>query len=226
MTVEAPAAQNAEIAELRQKLVELRKTVANLQDAHERALKVFEFSNDAIVVFDVASDEIIDVNPRACAMLGYTREELLETPVSAMHPGEMSRFAEFAQGVAEQGHGWTNELTCMTKDQRKLPAEISASVVTLTGRHCLVAMVRDISERRRVELEREQLVAELSEALANVKTLSGLLPICAGCKKMRDEAGRWHPLEQYISERSSAEFTHGLCQPCSEQLYPQLAEED
>ncbi len=86
MTEDAPAEPAAEVDELRHKLVELRKTVADLQDAHERALKVFEFSNDAIVVLDVASDEIIDVNPRACAMLGYSREELLKTPVSGRAP--------------------------------------------------------------------------------------------------------------------------------------------
>ncbi len=61
---------------------------------------------------------------------------------------------------------------------------------------------------------------ELSEALANVKQLSGLLPICASCKKIRDDKGYWNQLEHYISDHSSADFTHGICPDCAKELYP------
>jgi len=56
--------------------------------------------------------------------------------------------------------------------------------------------------------------------LQEVKTLSGLLPICASCKKIRDDKGYWNILEQYISEHSDAEFTHGICPECAQRLYP------
>ncbi len=69
------------------------------------------------------------------------------------------------------------------------------------------------------ELERAN--RELQEALDTIKTLQGILPICAGCKKIRDEDNRWHPLERYIAERSEARFTHGLCPACARRLYPQ-----
>jgi len=72
----------------------------------------------------------------------------------------------------------------------------------------------------------EETIAGLQDALKKVKLLSGLLPICASCKKIRDDQNRWRRLEQYIGEHSEAEFSHGLCPDCAERLYPGLSEED
>lgn len=69
------------------------------------------------------------------------------------------------------------------------------------------------------ELERAN--KKLQEALETIKTLQGILPICSGCKKIRDESGEWHSLERYIGERSEAKFSHGLCPDCAKKLYPQ-----
>ncbi len=71
--------------------------------------------------------------------------------------------------------------------------------------------------------EREQLLEELKTALADVKKLSGLLPICASCKKIRDDKGYWTQIETYIQNHSEAEFTHGLCEDCIQRLYPERA---
>ena len=79
----------------------------------------------------------------------------------------------------------------------------------------------DISERKRTAEQREQLIEELQNALNEVNTLSGLLPICASCKKIRDDKGYWSNLEQYISRHSGAEFSHGICPDCAERLYPE-----
>lgn len=79
---------------------------------------------------------------------------------------------------------------------------------------------QDITQRRRSELERERLVKQLQAAIAEVHTLSGLLPICAGCKKIRDETDRWLSIESYVSSRSTVEFSHGLCPDCLARLYP------
>lgn len=73
--------------------------------------------------------------------------------------------------------------------------------------------------------EREDLITQLQTALAEVKTLSGIIPICAGCKKIRDDGGFWGQVEAYISSRSLAKFSHGLCPECTDRLYPELAEE-
>lgn len=65
---------------------------------------------------------------------------------------------------------------------------------------------------------------ELTEALKNIKTLYGLLPICASCKNIRDDKGYWHKLENYLKEHSDIRFTHGLCEDCVKKLYPQYAD--
>ncbi len=75
--------------------------------------------------------------------------------------------------------------------------------------------------RRRAEEEKEQLIEQLQRALAEVKRLSGLLPICASCKKIRDDKGYWNQIEAYIQEHSEAHFTHGLCPECAHNLYPE-----
>jgi PAS domain S-box-containing protein len=85
----------------------------------------------------------------------------------------------------------------------------------------VVATSRDISERKRAEDEREHLLAELQEALARVKTLSGLLPICAWCKNIRDDQGYWERIETYISNHSDASFTHALCPSCERKVAPE-----
>jgi hypothetical protein len=79
---------------------------------------------------------------------------------------------------------------------------------------------QDISGRRRIELEREGLLQRLQAALEQVQTLTGLLPICAKCKKIRDEQSQWHSIESYITEHSAATFSHGLCPECLERYYP------
>jgi len=78
-------------------------------------------------------------------------------------------------------------------------------------------------ERKKSEEEKEKLIAELKEALAKVKTLSGFLPICASCKKIRDDSGYWNQIEVYIQDHSEAEFTHSICPTCREGLYPGLS---
>jgi YesN/AraC family two-component response regulator len=74
--------------------------------------------------------------------------------------------------------------------------------------------------------ERARLIQELQKALANVKSLSGLLPICAGCKKIRDDNNYWHQVESYVQKHSEATFTHGLCPDCIKKYYPELDEAD
>lgn len=75
---------------------------------------------------------------------------------------------------------------------------------------------------RKEEKNREEIIGELEEALGEVEQLSGLLPICCSCKKIRDDKGYWQVLEKYISEHSQAQFTHGICQECAEKLYPEI----
>ena len=92
-------------------------------------------------------------------------------------------------------------------------------------RHHKAGLLETIAALKQSEEERTRLIRELQEALANVKTLSGLLPICASCKKIRDDKGYWNQIETYLRTRTDATFTHGICPECSKILYPELHQE-
>jgi len=86
------------------------------------------------------------------------------------------------------------------------------------------AVARDITERKHAEEERERLVTELQAALSKVKLLSGFLPICSACKKIRNDQGYWEQVEIYIRDHSEAEFSHAICPDCFRELYPGYTE--
>lgn len=126
-----------------------REAERSFRESEERLRRIFEYSHDAILVIDPQADRILEANPRACEMLGYGAEELISAVrISAVHPQEMSRLRAFAGQVFSHGNGWTDELSCTTRHGDRLPAEISASVVSIDGRDCIVAVVRDVTERR------------------------------------------------------------------------------
>ena len=137
----------------------------SIRDSEERFHKIFNNSNDAIYLIDIENDKIVDANPKACQMLGYSREEFLSLSISAIHPREMPELITFSEVVSEQGYGWTDELTCRTKSGFTLPAEISASMVDIEDRSCMIAMVRDTTERKKAE-ERIRGEAARADALA------------------------------------------------------------
>ncbi len=88
-----------------------------------------------------------------------------------------------------------------------------------------VHIARDISSQLEEERAKEKMIADLNAALAKVKKLSGLLPICASCKKIRDDQGYWTQIESYLKQHSEAEFSHGICPQCMRKLYPEFVDE-
>ena len=81
-------------------------------------------------------------------------------------------------------------------------------------------------ERKALNDRQDDLIAQLKKALKEIKMLSGLLPICANCKKIRDDKGYWHMVENYISSHAEVEFTHGICPDCMKELYPEFLDKE
>ena len=96
---------------------------------------------------------------------------------------------------------------------------------TRTAVEAIAAQIGGVITRVRVEEDRERLINELEDALEKVKTLSGLIPICANCKSIRDDKGYWHQVEEYLLEHADVLFSHGICDECAKKLYPDLMSE-
>jgi PAS domain S-box-containing protein len=120
-------------------------------------------------------------------------------------------YAEYRWQCSDGSYHWFADHLVPIRDESGKPKEV-------------VGIRRDITDRKRLEDEREKLVSELKDALTNIKTLSGLIPICASCKKIRDDKGFWNQLEAYIVEHSDATFTHGICPECAEKFLREMGD--
>jgi PAS domain S-box-containing protein len=185
---------------------------------------IIESMLDALIVADT-DGKIRTVNKATCELLGYREEELIGHPLEMLLPaGDALGKGKRLEELIAKG-GLTNyETSLEARDGKKIPVLFNESMMRDKDGNmiCIVSTARDITERKRIEIEREKLLQELQDALARVKQLSGLLPICASCKKIRDDKGYWNQIETYIHEHSEAEFSHGICPECLEKLYPEL----
>ena len=179
------------------------------------------FENCMDGIMKTAPDgSILDANPAACRIFARTREEIIAAGREGLIDSSDPRLTAMVEERRRTGktHG---ELTGLRRDGSPFPVEISSVIFENPqgeARTCII--IRDISERKNAECERERLIQELQEALARVKTLSGLLPICASCRKIRNESGQWQSLELYIRNHTGADFSHGICPECRAHLYP------
>lgn len=198
-----------------------------LRDSEERYRTLVDNQGEGIAVAD-ADDRFTFANPAAEEIFGVEPGTLAGRRVRDFVTPEQFAVIEAQTELRRQGHKSTYEIEVRRRD-----GEVRAILLTATpqcdrtGRFAgTFGIFRDVTERRRADEERERLITELQEALAHVKTLRGLLPICASCKKVRDDGGYWHMVETYVRDHSQAEFTHTLCPDCMARLYPQYVTSD
>jgi CheY-like chemotaxis protein len=122
-------------------------------------------------------------------------------------------------------HALTEKWWLHQQSRRKME-ELESRVAERTSELAITneTLRAENTARRQTEVERDRLIQDLQKSLANVKSLSGLLPICAGCKKIRDDKGYWSQVESYVQMHSEATFTHGLCPDCIKKYYPELGD--
>ena len=149
--------------------------------------------------------------------LGLTPEGVVGTTVPEYFPVEPTSTPFATHLRALQGDPGSYVATFKERTLRAYVEPLRNPNGAITG---CIGIALDITEQKRLEEQREGLIAELRNALTHIKTLRGLLPICAACKKIRDNHGYWKQIEEYISDHSDAKFSHGICPECRQKLYP------
>ena len=191
--------------------------------AQERLAAIVQGTDDAIISKDLEGN-IQTWNAAAERLFGYSAEEAIGRSIKMLLPPDRQHEQDEILRRLRAGQQLDHfETKRVTKLGTIVDVSVSASPLR-DARGVVVGaskIARDITRQKRAEdalraslQENEKLVAELREALQNVKTLSGLLSACAWCHKIRDDSGRWEKLETYVSRRSDAKFTHGICPEC------------
>ncbi len=165
-------------------------------------------------------------SPACTAVTGYTAEEFAADPYlwfTMVAPEDRELISGRVEQILEGKDILPIEHRIIRKDG--MQRWVSDNIILYRNPSGILlsydGVVKDITERKLAEEERDKLIVELLEALAKVKQLSGLLPICASCKKIRDDKGYWNQIETYISEHSEALFSHAICPDCGKKLYPE-----
>lgn len=206
---------------------EHRRSEKKLRESELKYRTLFESSFDALSIIDADSGKFVDCNDSAVKLHDTgTRESLLGLTPDMLSPdfqpnGDSSEklLKEKIRKTIDEGSN-VFEWTYIQHDGSEFPVLVTLSAMRIEDKNLILAVGRDLTELKEATTKREQLIKDLKNALAKVKTLSGMLPICSACKKVRDDKGYWKQIERYISEHSEAEFSHSICPECAKRLYP------
>ena len=199
---------------------------SSIHDSEQKYRDLFENANDAIFILD-ADLNYKDVNKKAVELFGFSREEYLKLNVKDLipkeqHPESDREFEKLRQnGAYEKFVGRSR-----TKDGRWLDIEVNSSAI-FENRKIIGSrdIVRNITERKKAEKEKEELIFKLQKALDEINTLKGILPFCSFCKKIRDDKGYWEQVDIYISNHSDANISHSVCPECARKHYPEFKDQ-
>lgn len=190
----------------------------NLMDCEDKFQAVVDHSPLAILYTD-KKGIITTCNKRAETLLGATREKLVGFSYEKIADLKIKNSVKKAL-EGEQNHFDDEYITITENKTFNISAIFSPSFSSDGLVSGVIGIFDDISERLHMEKERNMLICELRSSISKAKSLSGLIPICASCKKIRDDNGYWNQLEEYIRKNPDVEFTNGVCPECMKKLYP------
>jgi PAS domain S-box-containing protein len=197
------------------------REVAERRVAEQERDKFFSLSIDMLCISN-GDGYFKRLNPAFEHTLGYTVEELTDRPfLDFVHPDDAAvTLAEVEKQLSAgmPALHFENRYRCKDGTYRWLAWTSMPDVET----GMMYALARDVTARKSLEAEREELILELQSTLAQVRTLSTMLPMCSGCRRIRDDGdGTWSQLELYLSKtHSGTQVSHGICPECMGRLYP------
>lgn len=195
---------------------ENRRRLKNTENATQFLAAIVASSEDAIYGKNLDS-LIVSWNPAAERIYGYTAAEIIGKSIVPLFP--LNRRDELLDNFAAVRRGETVGILNTERRHKNgeiIPVSVIVSPIWDAGGKIIGAstIARDIRRQKQAEREREQLIESLSEAASHVRRLAGMLPICAACKRIRDDQGYWQQVETYISKHADVIFSHGLCPIC------------
>jgi len=218
--------RTGEIERLRTRNAVLEK---RLQESEERfrTMAGFCYSSET---WRGADGNFIYIAPSFLRITGYTQEHFYNDPLlleTIAHPDDKEIVSDHVRKPSGADAVFHREFRLITRSgEERWISHFCRPVFGQDGAWLGRRVSdRDITGRKRLEQERELLIDDLKQALSKVRTLSGFLPICASCKKIRDDKGYWKQIESYIRDHSEAEFSHSICPECAKKLYPDLYKE-
>ncbi len=198
-----------------------------IRESEEKYRTIFECTGTAMITGD-EDTMILMANSEFETLSGYTKQEIegkksWQEFVAKEDLAQIKEYHRLRRTDVDTAPR-THEFRFI--DKHGTNKHVFATVDLIPGTRIGVSSFLDITHRKQVEEERENLIEELREALATVNQLSGMLPICSSCKKIRDDKGYWNQIEGYIRDHSEAEFSHGICPECARKLYPEIMGKD
>ena len=200
-----------------------------LKESEERYRKLFDSSKDAIMTLAPPEWKFSSGNPAILEMFNVNSvKEFISLEPWVLSPetqpdGQPSEIKakemiEIAMKSGSNFFEWMHK----KKDGAAFPATVLLTRVDFSDGVFLQATVRDITKQKEVVKEKEDLIAVLRASIQEIKTLTGLIPICANCKKIRDDGGFWDNVDVYIQKHTDADFSHSICPECMKKLYPEF----
>jgi PAS domain S-box-containing protein len=218
----------AEVKRLRERVAALEESLSGSDEASghsakdpSRILDPFREHNAIIYVVEPETLKIVDANRAAERFYGYTREALLKMYVTDLNPLPEDYIKKEIDKAQKEGRDCFYFVHRLASGETR-SVEIRATLISLPQGSHFVNIVNDITERKIIDLERRRAMDELRGVLDSVKTIEGMLPICASCQKIRDDKGCWTSVDSYLSKHINVEFTHGICPECVKELYPNI----
>lgn len=206
---------------LKKEIEERREAEEALRESEEKYRNLVELSPDAILIIQDGRYKYI--NPAYTNLFGYTSQDVQDglQPFDLVQDPDKDIIRKRMDFILDGEKIYPEKLylDIISKKGKIINCEISEAAIQYSGGSAILLVIRDITERKKSEEERESLIDELKKALDNIKTLKGLLPICSNCKKIRDDQGYWNQIEGYIERHSEALFSHGLCPECMDKIY-------
>jgi PAS domain S-box-containing protein len=195
----------------------------SVDDALNIVVEAVNSSIGGIIITDLEGS-IRFANPAFCKMFDYELDEVIgKNAAELFSDGNIEKLVDVLS-IIDTKINRTEEFIVENKDCISFFVEVSASSVTSASGERIGRMASfiDITKRKMLEAGLQK---KLQDALQQIKILRGVLPICASCKKIRDDRGGWNRLEDYIKEHSEAVFTHGICPDCAKELYPDFSKQ-